>query len=444
MTPNRNIEPQTWMTDGDLGAVFAALQATGDPVPAVLSVGGCVRDALMGWPVVDIDLATVHPPETVKARLAEAGIATLDIGIDHGTVVANFGAKQCQITTLRRDVETDGRHATVAFTDDWMADASRRDFTVNALYADLDGNVFDPLGGMTDVEARRVRFIGDAGERIREDALRIMRFFRFHAQFELPEFDQQGLDACRAHFDLLANLSGERIRGELFKILLAPADGKVLNGPAFRDLFEALFPVDAAHFHLAFVAAREDALGMPDPLRRLSVLVPDPGSAAAAATRLRLSNDDTGRLAALAAIPPGMTPELYPHTRKLRLYALGPDRWRDAVILSWARAEALVAMKNWANEGSLAWKPSDAEVVPDAAWLELLKFPETWPVPEFPLKGADVVAAGVPEGPEVGRHLAAVENWWMIRDFRPDHAACVTKLKRRLRWGWLRRPFGGV
>lgn len=444
MTPTQIIPQQPWMADPDLRAVFAALQGAGDPVPAVLCVGGCVRDVLMDRPVVDVDLATIHPPDVTLARLAAAGIDALEIGIEHGTVIARFGQKMFQITTLRMDVETDGRHATVAYTDDWAADASRRDFTMNALYADLDGNVYDPLGGADDIAERRVRFIGDANDRIEEDALRILRFFRFHAQFDLPAFDAEGLAACRAQFDLLANLSGERIREELFKILLAPADGRILNGPAFRDLFEALFPVDATRLYLAFVATREDALGMPDPLRRLSVLVPDPASAVAAADRLRLSNDDAARLTALAVIPPGMTPKLYPHTRKLRLYALGPDLWRDAVILSWARAEAVVALKDWANEGSLARRPSDGQVLPDADWLELLNFPEAWPVPKFPLQGSDVLAFGVPQGPEIGRHLAAVENWWMIRDFKPDHAACVARLRRRLRWAgfWKRLGLG--
>ena len=435
MTPSRTIEQQRWMADRDLRAVFAALQVDGDPAPAVLCVGGCVRDALMDRPVVDVDLATVHPPETVKARLAEAGIQTLDIGIDHGTVVASFETKQFQITTLRVDVETDGRHATVAYTDDWTADASRRDFTMNALYADLDGNVFDPLGGMADVEARRVRFIGDPNERIQEDALRILRFFRFHAQFDLPAFDEPGLAACRDHFDLLADLSGERVRDELFKILMAPATGWMRNEAALFDLFPKLFPAEPAlevAAGLSFIAAREDALELRDPLRRLAMLLPGPDGAAAAATRLRLSNADAARLRSMGGCPPGMTPKLYPHTRKLRLYALGPDAWRDAVVLSWARAEAA------------AEAAPDVQVAPEADWLELLRFPEQWTVPEFPLKGADVIAAGVPEGPEIGRHLAAVENWWMIRDFRPDHAACLAKLKRRLRWSWLRRLFGGV
>lgn len=432
MTPTETIEQQAWMADRDLHAVFAALQGAGDPVPAVLCVGGCVRDALMGRPVVDVDLATIHPPDITLARLKAAGIDVLEIGIEHGTVVARFGHKLFQITTLRVDVETDGRHAKVAYTDDWTADASRRDFTMNALYGDLDGNVFDPLDGMADVDARRVRFIGDPDARIEEDALRILRFFRFHAQFNSLSYDAQGLAACRARFELLARLSSERIRDELFKILLAPATDRLLNEIEFLDLFLELFPAEEKPelaFSLAFIAARENALAMPDPLRRLAMLLPDPEGAAAAAARLRLSNADAARLNAMAAIPPGLTPKLYPHTRKLRLYALGPDAWRDAVILSWAQAEARAAEF-----------PDHGEVPPEADWLDLLRFPETWAVPVFPLQGADVIAAGVAQGPEVGRHLAAVENWWMIRDFRPDHAACVARLRRRLRWvGFWRR-----
>lgn len=423
------------MADRDLHAVFAALQGAGDPVPAILCVGGCVRDALMDRPVVDVDLATVHPPDVTLARLTAAGIAVLEIGIEHGTVVARFGHKLFQITTLRVDVETYGRHARVAYTDDWAADASRRDFTMNALYADLDGNVYDPLGGADDIAARRVRFIGNADERIQEDALRILRFFRFHAQFDSAAFDSDGLAACRAHFDMLANLSGERIRDELFKILLSPATGWMLDHMEYLDFFLELFPADEKPelaYSLAFIGARERALDEADPLRRLAMLLPDREGAVSAAARLHLSNADTARLTAMASIPPGMTPKLYPHTRKLRLYDLGADAWRDAVILSWARAEARAA------------EFAEADVAEDSDWLELLRFPETWPVPVFPLLGADVLACGVPQGPEIGRHLAAVENWWMIRDFKPDHAACVARLRRRLRWAgfWKRLGLG--
>lgn len=421
------------MVDPDLQAVFVALQADGDPAHALLCVGGCVRDVLMDRPVVDVDLATIHPPDVTLARLNAAGIDVLEIGIEHGTVVARFEQKLFQITTLRVDVETDGRHATVAYTDDWAADASRRDFTINALYADLDGHVFDPLGGMADVEGRRVRFIGDANARIEEDALRILRFFRFHAQFDSAAFDPDGLAACRAHFDMFANLSGERIRDELFKILLSPATGWMLNHMEYLDFFLELFPADERPelaFSLAFIGARERALDEADPLRRLAMLLPDPEGAASAAARLHLSNAATARLTTMASIPPGMTPKLYPHTRKLRLYDLGADAWRDAVILSWARAEARAA------------EFAEVDVADDSDWLELLRFPETWSPPIFPLQGADVLAFGVPQGPEIGRHLAAVENWWMIRDFKPDHSACVAKLKRRLLWVGLRRRVG--
>ncbi len=437
MTPTRTIPQQPWMVDRDLQAVFAVLQAEGDPVPAILCVGGCVRDVLMDRPVVDVDLATIHPPDVTLARLKAADIDVLEIGIEHGTVVARFGGKLFQITTLRVDVETDGRHATVAYTDDWAADASRRDFTMNALYADLDGNVFDPLGGMPDMEARRVRFIGDASARIEEDALRILRFFRFHAQFDSSAFDPDGLAACHSHFGMLENLSGERIRDDLFKILLAPATGWMLSNIDYVELFEVVLPqanqVDHA-YGLSFLADFENEYASPDPLRRLGVLIGNDGDVAALAGRLRLSNKEVSRLEKMVAIPPGMTPKLRPHTRKLRLYALGADAWRDAVLLSWSQEK-----HHWldASDDGIV-----NETAPDDAWVTLLRFPDLWPVPTFPLQGSDVLALGVSQGPEVGQHLAAVENWWMIRDFKPDRAACTAKLRRRLWWVGLRRRVG--
>lgn len=197
MTPTTTIPVQSWMTDPATRAVMAPLKVPGAAVPAALFVGGCVRDALLGRGVVDVDIATSHPPDEVMRRLDAAGIGYHTIGVDHGTVGAHADGRTFEITTLRVDVETDGRHARVTYTDDWVQDASRRDFTMNALYADLDGNVFDPLGGLDDLKAKRVRFIGDPNERILEDALRILRFFRFHAQLEAAAMDVVGLEACR-------------------------------------------------------------------------------------------------------------------------------------------------------------------------------------------------------------------------------------------------------
>jgi poly(A) polymerase len=437
MTPTQTIPQQAWMADRDLQAVFAALQADDDPDPAILCVGGCVRDALMGRPVVDVDLATVHSPDITLTRLKAAGIATLEIGIEHGTVVARFGHKLFQITTLRVDVETDGRHAQVAYTDDWAKDASRRDFTMNALYAELDGNVFDPLGGAEDIAARRVRFIGDASERIREDALRILRFYRFHAQIEDGEIDSDGLAACRASFDLIANLSGERVREELFKILLSPAASWMLRDANYVELLEAVLP-ETRHvdhtYGLSFLAGIEGPHDSPDPLRRIGAMIANADDAAALAVRLRLSNKEAARLGRMAETPPGMTPNLRPHTRKLRLYEMGSDAWRDAVLLRWAQEKH--RLLDAGTDGAAIEIPSDD------TWLTLLQFPETWPVPAFPLQGADVLALGVAQGPDVGQHLAAVENWWLIREFKPDHAACTAKLKRRLRWVGLWKRLG--
>jgi tRNA nucleotidyltransferase/poly(A) polymerase len=210
MTPIKKIAIPEWMSDPDAASVFAALQDEQDPRPAVLFVGGCVRDALMRRAVGDLDMATIHPPDIVMARLQAAGIDFLEIGIEHGTVVARFGAKQFQITTLRVDVETDGRHATVAYTDDWTEDASRRDFTFNALYADREGRIFDPLDGLSDLQARQVRFIGEPSDRIAEDALRILRFFRFYAQIEGAKLDPDRLEACSIHAGGYRELVGRK------------------------------------------------------------------------------------------------------------------------------------------------------------------------------------------------------------------------------------------
>lgn len=476
MTPIKTIAPPDWMSDPDVGAVFAALQDAGDPEPAVLFVGGCVRDALMDRPVGDVDVASVHPPDIALARLRAAGIDVLEIGIEHGTVVAHFGHKMFQVTTLRVDVETFGRHAKVAYTDDWSQDASRRDFTMNALYADLDGNIYDPLGGLADLEARRIRFIGDPAERIDEDALRVLRFFRFHAQLEDSEIDPDGLAACRASAGRLANLSGERIREELFKLLAGENAAIALQlaietgvlAAALPDLTSlGVYPHDGYLHCLSEIEKEHDRV---DPLRRFALLVENPEIAHAVGRRLHLSNVERRRLERMAArdvvhpsvearvryrdrpeAPPEPDPEagwretdmralllpraveewlrnrearrrarlLYEmtHAQKVKLYELGRDGWRDAVLLSWAFV--------WVSEHS---KSSEA-------WVAVLEAPERHPVPVFSLRGADVIAAGVPEGPDVSRLLKAVERWWIDGGFAADREACLAELRRRVRSG---------
>lgn len=415
MTPTPTISQQPWMADPDLRAVFAALQAAGDPAPALLCVGGCVRDALMGRPVVDVDLATIHPPDVTLARLAAAGIDVLKIGIEHGTVVARFGQKMFQITTLRVDVETDGRHATVAYTDDWATDASRRDFTMNALYADLEGNVYDPLGGADDVAERRVRFIGDANARIEEDALRILRFFRFHAQIEEGQIDPAGLAACRARADHLAGLSGERIREELLKLLAAADPATTWQMLLDARILEAVLPMLTRRDRLGGLVTVEGVFGAADPLRRLAALVGvETGDAVAA--RIKLSNRDRDRLSGMIARGTDLDPEFPDRDRKARLYEIGPEAWRDAVLLNWA--------------AELADGQTGARARAEA-WRALAAFPATWSAPDLPIRGADVVAAGVPEGPEVSRLLKDVEDWWIEGGFEADRGACLKELARR-------------
>lgn len=417
MNPTQTISPQAWMADRDLHAVFAALQGDDDPDPAVLCVGGCVRDALMDRAVVDVDLATIHPPDITLARLKAAGITVLEIGIEHGTIVARFGHKLFQITTLRVDVETDGRHAQVAYTDDWTADASRRDFTMNALYADLDGNVFDPLGGAADIAARRVRFIGDANTRIQEDALRILRFYRFHAQIEDGEIDPEGQAACTRQAGRLAALSGERLREEIFKLLAAADPAATWKMMLEAQILETELPALSRWDRLAGLVTVEGVVAGADPLRRLTSLVDAPAHGEELATRLRLSNRDAGHLRDLITGTVDINPDLPQELWMARLYAMGATLWRDRVLL------------NWADE--IAAERTGDRLRVDA-WRALVAFPGTRSVPTFPIRGADVIAAGAPAGPEVSLLLKEVEGWWVEGGFEADRGACLAELARRI------------
>ena len=455
-----------------------ALEDMSQDGPAALFVGGCVRDTLLARDVTDVDIATVHAPDDVTARLDAAGIGYHTVGIDHGTVAARGDGRVFEITTLRVDVETDGRHAQVAYTDNWTTDASRRDFTMNALYMDMDGNVFDPLGGMDDLLARRVRFIGDANERIREDALRILRFFRFQAQINDPdlerELDPEGLAACVANEAMLERLSGERIRDELSKLLLAPAAIGMMDEPAFTKLFEWLFPeLPDLHgsFGLTAMAVTERDAEDPDFLRRLLTLIEAfpfrseedlPAMKSDAMTiseRLRLSGNQRKRLMRMLDRPRDLEPKwplddddlewdhmaaLLPLPRMLALrrrhkrdrkidrsyrpylYTLDDQAWRDAVLLNWA--EQFAGMMNTPED-----KP--ARFNPESHWLDLLDLPKRVPSPEFPLRGADVLALGVPEGPEVSRLLGEVEAWWVDGGLAASRKACLAELKKRVEEG---------
>jgi poly(A) polymerase len=284
MQPSDRLDPQPWMTAPETVAVMAALSAAGGEARFV---GGCVRDALVGRKVRDVDIATHEPPERVLNLLARAGIKAIPTGIKHGTVTAVIGARHFEITTLRRDVETYGRHAKVEYTDDWQADAARRDFTMNALFCGADGSIYDPFGGAADLRAQRVRFVGDPEARIREDVLRLLRFFRFHAHYGKPPPDAAALAACRSLAHLLPTLSGERICAETLKLLSAPEPADVIDLMGEAGVLANFLPEATRNDQLRALVALEssaprDLMPRTDPLRRLRGRRAGGGDAAAA------------------------------------------------------------------------------------------------------------------------------------------------------------------
>ena len=419
MQPTGKIPPQPWMTAPETGAVIRALRAAG---AEVRFVGGCVRDAIVKRPVGDIDIAMADPPERVMQLLEAAGIKAIPTGISHGTVTAIAESRKFEITTLRRDVETDGRHARVEYIDDWVADARRRDFTINALSSTPDGDVYDPLGGLDDLGQGRVLFVGMPRERIEEDLLRLLRFFRFQAAYGRPPADPEALAACRIMAPRLSELSGERVRGEMFHILLAPdpADTVVLMRGV--GVFDAILPEAGDVVRLRMLTWLEgSALKMdtvdPDVLRRLAALL-DPGcggaGAEAVARRLRLSNRQADRLAACLAAPVQVTADVEASGLRHALQRLGVEAVRDLGLIAWA--------------GELAVTP---RLPPErtGAWRHILEAAATWRPLAFPLAGRDVTSLGVAPGPGVGRLLCAVEAWWEEGDYGPDRQACLKKLK---------------
>ena len=343
-------------------------------------VGGIVRDTLLGIEAADVDIATRHQPDEVLDRLRAAGIKTVPTGIAHGTITAVLPSGPVEVTTLRHDVSTDGRHAVVAFTDDWREDAARRDFTINALYADpLSGEVFDYFGGLDDLAARRVRFIGDPYRRIAEDHLRIMRFFRFHARFG-DTIDHAGLDACAVRANDLMALSRERIAAELLKLLVAPAAVPVVALMIDRGILAAVLPEITDAAMLATVAAREATAGVaPDPIRRLAALLP-PDAADTVAARLKLSKHDRRRLVQARR---GSGTE----GARALCYREGIESATDRLLLA---GEALTPIVDWTP-------------------------------PRLPIGGGALVTRGLSKGPSVAGALRMIETRWIEKGF-PDAA----------------------
>jgi poly(A) polymerase/tRNA nucleotidyltransferase (CCA-adding enzyme) len=390
--PALRIAPPAFLAEPGLARVLAAL-------PEARLVGGAVRDTLAGRPITEVDLATPRTPEAVAEALEAAGLRAVPTGLPHGTVTAVADGQGFEITTLRRDVETDGRHAVVAFTDDWRADAARRDFTINALSMTRLGEVFDYFGGIADLRAGLVRFVGDPARRIAEDYLRILRYFRFFARYAHAAPDPAALAAIRAGIPGLARLSVERVWSELARILAAPDPRAAVALMTELGVLAAVLPEGADSAPLAALVE----VGAPaDPILRLAALLT--GDAAALADRLRLSAAERDRLAALRHGPvPRPTDD---DAAVRRLLAEEP-------------AEPLIGR---------AWLAGGAA----AEWATLRARLAAMPRPVFPLEGRDVLALGEPEGPRVGTLLRAVRQWWRDGGCVADKAACRAELMRRM------------
>jgi poly(A) polymerase len=385
---------------GPVARLLAALDHDGEEARIV---GGAVRNALLRMTVHEIDVATTAVPDEVLRRVGAAGWKAVPTGLGHGTITVLIEGKPFEVTTLRRDVETYGRRAKVVFGRDWVADAERRDFTINALSLSLDGAVHDYVGGVADLALRRVRFIGDPAQRIAEDTLRILRFFRFHAWYGAGAPDAEGLDACIRGRAGIETLSRERVRTELLKLLLAPRAaptlaimaetgllGSVLGGVALLASFENMVKIEAATRLEADAMRRLGALG---------VAVREDGKRLA--ENLRLSNAETERLIALDGWW-RVTPAAGEKPARALLYRLGPQHFSDQVLLAWSRSGAGVA---------------------DLAWRGLAYLSEAWSAPAFALKAADFIRRGVAAGPALGAALRTAEEAWIAADFPTDRAA---------------------
>jgi len=387
-----------WLKEGAPARLLAALDRDGEEARAV---GGAVRNALLGEPVGEIDIATTALPEEVIRRADAAGFKAVPTGIEHGTVTVVVDRQPFEVTTLREDVETYGRHAKVAFGRDWRRDAERRDFTMNALSLGRDGTIHDYVGGLADLAARRVRFIGEPQRRIAEDYLRILRFFRFHAAYGEGAPDPEGLAACIAARTGLDALSRERMRMEVIKLVLArhavPTVAvmtetglleSVLGGVPLLGSFSNMIKLEAA---LALEA---------DAVRRIGALgVHVTEDAERLRERLRLANAEHERLLSMADGWWHVSPASGEQAARALLYHLGPKKFTDRVLLAWSRSQQGVA---------------------DSAWKAVATLPARWTAPVFPLKAADFTARGVEKGPRLGAALRAAEGAWIAAGFPMD------------------------
>jgi len=389
-----------WLKRDEITRLLTLLNKNGEEARVV---GGAVRNELLNIPVAEIDIATTAGPQEVMRRVEAAGWKAVPTGIEHGTVTVVINSHPFEVTTLRHDVETFGRKARVKFGRDWRADAERRDFTINALSASAGGEVFDYVGGLDDIASRRVRFIGEPAQRIAEDYLRILRFFRFHAHFAEGAPDAAGLHACIVARAGLDTLSRERVRMELLKLFVAPRAAPTLTVMAESGLLGPVLGGVPYVANFAKLAAIETAVGSaPDPVRRLGALgVMVREDAERLSQRLRLSNAESERLSALDGWWL-LSPAVSEQAARALLYRLGPQSFADRVLHAWAHADA---------------------GADDTAWRALADLPQCWTAPEFPLKSADFTRRGVPTGPALGAAMRTAKEAWIAADFPRDRTA---------------------
>jgi poly(A) polymerase len=397
----KQVKPQDWMVSRETSRVMNALGEG-----KARFVGGCVRNMLLGEEVGDIDIATQWTPDQVTEKLTAAGIRVVPTGIDHGTVTAVIDKKPYEITTLRKDIETDGRRAVVSFTEDWREDAQRRDFTINTLLADPQGNIYDPTGeGLKDMEARRVRFVGDPATRIREDYLRILRFFRFHATYGKGAPDKDGLKACRAAADKIPNLSKERITQEFMKILSVDNPVDILSVMFDNSILtEFNFPEYKPEL-LKHLCEFQQRFGIAFVSPRLYVLS-------------GLNQDNIKRMERLLLIPKVFKRDIEAISEILKLPDLSKDQAVKVAVYKHGRtstAQALIievaqdrVMNGFINSA-----------------LEII---QKWDIPTFPVDGNDLMKAGIEKGPALGAALSKLEEWWIGQEFKPDRKACLAQL----------------
>lgn len=403
MNAPHSLRDAPWLRSGATARVLTLLNSGGEEARVA---GGAVRNALLGLPIGDIDIATTALPEEVIRRAKLAHIKAVPTGVEHGTVTLVIEGQPFEVTTLREDIETFGRKARVAFGRDWTRDAMRRDFTINGLTVTPDGTVHDEVGGRADIAARRVRFIGEPSQRIAEDYLRILRFFRIHAAYGEGAPDRAGYEACIAGRDGLAELSAERIRLEMLKLMVAKGAAEALVAMDDAGLLLRLTAGVVYHGAFANMIVAEQQMGLaPDAILRLGALaVAVTEDAKRLSQRWRLSNAETKRLDSMGHRwwrAAGMDEAI----AQRRLYRLGAARYRDRMMLAWARA------------GRDAASPS---------WRELATLPERWTPPVFPLKAADFIARGIAEGPALGHVLTLAEDAWLALQFPLDSAALKT------------------